>query len=343
MSLKKIAEMAGTSVATVSRVLNNPEYNCKDEGLRGRIFEAARTLAYIPDPNARMLKKGISGERKGYKVDILLSRFNSLGEDVFFDEVYRYLETELIRQECLSGSLLKAPDIASPAFAGRSVHDRADGVIVLGKCSSGIVDRLQRSYKAVVAIDRNPTEYEMDEVVCDGAKAAGIAVEYLCELGHRRIAYIGDCNMESRYMGYYECLLRNKIPLYYEYVMSTGQTREEGYASYDRLNSLDNPPTAVFCANDVTAVGFLERMKDKNGRKKKGVYRPAVLSIDDIDMAVQVSPMLTTVHIPKEDMVHVAVLMLKDRLCGGHREYMRTELPCHLMIRESSGVHVYNK
>ena len=341
MSLKDIADMAGTSVATASRVLNNPDYRCQDSGLRERIFEAAKKLNYVPNASARQLKTGDSLHSNTFKIDILLSRFNSLEEDVFFEEVFRYLETELLKQGCLLGSLLKAPDIASPSFEKRNIYDKADGVIVLGKCSSGIVDILQRNYKGVMAIDRNPTEYRMDEVVCDGAKAAGIAVEYLCELGHTRIAYIGDCNMESRYMGYHECLIRNKIPLYYEYVLSTGQTKEEGYAAFEKLGALATPPTAVFCANDVTAIGFLEAMKDKNGRKKRGVYRPAVASIDDIEMAVHVSPMLTTVHIPKEDMVHVAVLTLKDRLCGGHREYLRTELPCHLMIRESSGVHVY--
>lgn len=339
MSLKEIARITGTSVSTVSRVLNDPEYHCRDNGLRGAILEAAKRLNYVPNESALQLKKGNSGTTLVYKVDVLLSRFVALDEDVFFEEVYRYLEIELLRQNCVMNRLLMAPDIAS--LKVDDIHTKDMGIIVLGKCAPGIVDILQRRYRGVVAIDRNPTEYKMDEVVCDGAKAAGIAVEYLCELGHNKIAYIGDCNMESRYMGYYESLLRNKIPLYYEYVLSTAQTREEGYMAYDRLAILNNPPTAVFCANDVTALGFLEAMKEKNGKKRKSGYRPAVVSIDDIEMAQRVSPMLTTVHIPKEDMVHVAVLMLLDRLNGGHKEYLITELPCHLMIRESSGVHVY--
>lgn len=154
----------------------------------------------------------------------------------------------------------------------------------------------------------SPTEYELDEVICNGAKAASTAIEYLLSLGHRSIGYIGDCNMESRYSGYYECLLGHRIPLIYDYVVSTGQTREEGYRAYDRLAEKGRQPTAVFCANDVTALGFLQAMKDKTGRKKKDIYRPAVVSIDDIEEASLFSPMLTTVHIPKKDMVHMAVM-----------------------------------
>ncbi len=338
MSLKRIAEMTGTSIATVSRVLNHPDYHCQDRALSEKIWEAARELHYVPDSSARQLRQGGIARKAEYKIDVLQARFQSLGEDAFFEEVYHYLEVELMQRQCSLNQILMAPDIALMGSGKMPV--RSDGIVILGKCPAELVDILHRKYRGVVAIDRNPTEYKMDEVVCDGAKAAKMGVEYLYELGHRRIAYIGDCSMEARYAGYYECLLGHKISLQYEYVISTDQTRDEGYRAYDKLAALSSPPTAVFCANDVSALGFLQAMKDRTGLKRKGVYRPAVVSIDDIDMASRFSPMLTTVHIPKQDLVHIAVLMLRDRLQGGHREYMRTELPCHLMVRESSGIHV---
>ena len=180
----------------------------------------------------------------------------------------------------------------------------------------------------------------MDEIVCNGASAANIAVEYLLGLGHQKIAYIGDCNIEARYMGYYECLLSHKISLVYDYVIPTNQTREDGYRAFERLFSYETRPSAVFCANDVTALGFLQAMKDINKYKKKQAYRPAVISIDDIEEASNFSPMLTTVRIPKEDMAHMAVMILLDRLQNGHKEYVRLELPCHLIVRESSGMYL---
>lgn len=339
MSLKKIAELTGASISTISRVLNQPDYHCQNEEMTEKIRQVARELNYIPNINAKQLKTGsVKKSDAVFKVDILLARFDTLKKDAFFKEIFRYLETEFLNQNCVIHQVLKVPDCMGSAQTSNRTKD--EGLIILGKCSIQLVNELQRRYKAVVAIDRNPTEYQMDEVVCNGARAAAIAVEYLLELGHQKIAYIGDCNMESRYSGYYECLLQHKIPLVYDYVVSTGQTREEGYRAYEQLMNYEKQPTAVFCANDVTALGFLEAMKIKNGKKRKNIYRPAVISIDDIEEASFSNPMLSTVHIPKEDMVHMAVMILRDRLQGGHTEYMRLELPSHLMIRESSGFYV---
>lgn len=339
MSLKKIAELTGASVSTVSRVLNQPNYHSKDSELADRIRKAAHELEYVPNDSARKLKTGRNDDsEKVHRIDILLARFDTLEKDDFFMEVFRYLETEFLAQKCMIHQVLNVPDFS---IEKQKFHQNgADGVVVLGKCSEQLVGELHCRYKAVVAIDRNPTEYQMDEVVCNGAGAAGMAVEYLLKLGHTHIAYVGDCNMEARYTGYYECLLQHKIPLIYDYVVSTGQTREEGYHAYDILLGKAKRPTAVFCANDVTALGFLQAMKEKTKGKSKNAYRPAVISIDDIEEASIASPMLSTVHIPKEDMTHMAVMILKDRLCGKHNEYVRLELPGHLMIRESSGMHV---
>lgn len=340
MSLKKIAQMTGASTATVSRVLNHPDYHCQDKHLAERIRQAARELHYVPNQSARQLKMGSRGslpKEKPFVIDILLARFHSFAEDPFFAEMYRYIETELYQRNCIPGQILHVPDIS---ILGGESRVRADGMLVLGKCPQAAADVILRKYRGVAAIDRNPMDYRMDEITCNGAQAAAMAVEYLLELGHTAIAYVGDCTMEARYSGYYECLLNHKISMIYEYIVPTNQTREEGYQAFGRLAALHRPPTAVFCANDVTALGFLQAMKDGNGRRRKQVYRPAVIAIDDIEEAVQFSPMLTTIQIPKGDMAHLAVLTLTDRLQGGHQACVRMELPCHLMVRESAGMYL---
>lgn len=341
MSLKKIAEQTGSSVSTVSRVLNNPTYRCQDRSLTERIRQTARELNYVPNANARQLKMGNkkgTPETDPYVIDILLTRFDSLASDSFFNEMFRHVEAEFHKQGCIVGNILNIPDISH--ITGNNQHPRAHGLMILGKCPSDLVDELHRLYPALLAIDRNPTDYRMDEVICRGTQAAALAVEYLLELGHTRIAYVGDCNQEARYIGYYECLLSHKIPLLYDYVFSTNQTQEEGEQAFHRIVRLPQPPTAVFCANDTTAIGFLSAMKQYNGRRRKNLFAPAVVSIDDIEEAACVSPSLTTVHIPKEAMAHLAVLTMRDRLQGGHRIVSRTELPCHLIVRESSGLFI---
>ena len=154
------------------------------------------------------------------------------------------------------------------------------------------------------------------------------AVEHLLELGHRKIAYIGDCSYESRYVGYCESLIRHNLPLNYRVIFPTDQSEEAGFQAMEKLLAGDEV-TAVLCANDISAVGALRAAK---GRRGKGV---CVIAIDDIDQAQETRPMLTTVRIPREDMAHMAVALLKDRMAGGHRECLRVELPCRIMHRES--------
>lgn len=339
MSLKKIAELAGTSVATVSRVLNNPEYHCHDEALTKRIRETAKKLNYTPNDSARALKQSQTTiPNKQYCIDVLLARFDHMEKDSFFAEIYRYIEAELYIQGYSVGNMLTMRDVSELSLSQRT--KLRDGLVILGKCPEIAVDTVQRAYKAVVAIDRNPMDYKMDEVTCSGAKAAQMAVEYLIELGHSKIGYIGDCTMEARYYGYHETMLNHKLAISYDYIISSNQTREEGYQAFHTLSSLRVPPTAIFCANDITALGFIQAMKETNGRKKKNIYQPAIISIDDIEEASAAHPMLTTIQIPKSDMVHMAILTLKDRLEGNHKECIRLELPCHLIVRETSGMYI---
>lgn len=84
MSLKEIARMVGVAPSTVSRVLNNTVSTCASPELKEKIWEAARTLNYVPDINARNLKKGNRNSDKNYKIAIILARFNSLETDPFF-------------------------------------------------------------------------------------------------------------------------------------------------------------------------------------------------------------------------------------------------------------------
>lgn len=279
------------------------------------------------------LKNQNEGVEERHFIDILLARFDTLAADLFFQEVFRFVETELHLQNCCVGEILNVPDISYQDT--NKVHSHAQGVIILGKCPVGLLGSLKKRYQSLVAIDRNPTEYELDEVICSGSSAAKMAVEYLFEIGHTRIGYIGDCDMESRYMGYYEGLLQHKIPLTYDFIVPTSHTREEGERAFEIMNSKSKKPTAVLCANDVTAIGFLKGMQRINGKRRRNIYHPAVISIDDIQEASNIRPMLTTVHIPKKDMAHLAVTILKDRLQHGHKENVRIELPCHLKVRES--------
>lgn len=355
MSLKKIADLAGTSVSTVSRVLNTPGRTCSEPGLAEKIWDIANSLHYLPNTAARNLRLGTPDRQKLFTIDIFLTRFDSLDKDLFFRELFQHIKEELMNHGCLLGGVLTSIDMMellnSPlpsshvpykptdaASAEQSRHPLAylspkqhTGLIVLGKCPREFVPLLKKRYSCIVGIDRNPTEYEYDEVICNGTTAAAMAVEHLISLGHRNIAYIGDCTYETRYIGYYQALINHKIPLNYTNIFPTDQSREEGFHTMTSLLASPHRPTAIFCANDCTALGVLSALKQN---KKRG-YTPSIISIDNIYDSQKTSPMLTTIDIPKKEMGHLALSLLLDRRDGHHSENVRIELPCRLIERES--------
>ena len=158
-----------------------------------------------------------------------------------------------------------------------------------------------------------------------------MAVSHLVSLGHEKIAYVGKCHQEARYQGYCEVLRKNALDFYPEYVIETHQTEKEGFQTMQKFLKLKEPPTGIYCANDITAIGMLKCLN----KYKNRYYVPSIISSDDIEEAQYSRPMLTTVCLPKEEMGKFALYLLIDRLSGGHKGIVRTELEGKLMIRES--------
>lgn len=327
MSLKKIAEIVGVSPSTVSRVLNNTGATCASPELKERIWEAARSINYTPNVNARNLKTGKTEPVTNYKVAVILARFNYLDTDPFFRELFLSVEESLFSNSCTLHSIANIEQIDFSSLS------EVDGIIILGRCSNDFLNSLKKYTRNIVGIDRNPTDYKMDEIVCNGKTAAVKAMEYLLSLGHRKIGYIGDCSSESRYVGYCETLINRNIPLSYNYIRSTNQTYESGYQAM--LELMQQDMTAVFCANDISALGAIKAMHEHSSQSKKNVKKISIISIDNIAQSQTSAPLLTTVNIPKEDMGCTAVTILLSRMKHKHNEYLRVEFPCKIIERDS--------
>ena len=312
MSIKKIAEKAGVSPATVSRVLNNPNYKCSVSGLRDKIWKTAIEMNYVPNEAARNLKRGVSAKQeKTWYINILMTRTDSSTTDPFFAELLRVIESEIHDKNCI---------LSKVWYMSVFSDDR--------KCRR---ENLDRKYKSVVSVNRNSTNYEVDEVLCDGKKIASAAVEYLISLGHKNIGYIGQCHSEDRYNGYLETLKKHDLDVIPEYVIETKQTEAEGYEAMEKFFQSDDMPTGIYCANDISAIGMLKCLNKFRNR----YYMPSIISSDDIQEAQFTKPMLTTVSLPKEDMGKFALYLLLDRLRGGHSGIVRMELEGKLVIRNS--------
>lgn len=327
MSLKKIALMVGTSASTVSRVLNNTSPTCASKELQDKIWKAAREINYHPNENARSLKKPAKASKIFPHISIVLARISSLEEDPFFLELFRDLEVELLKQKASIDNVIYADESFNQNIINSS------GVLILGRCSYKLLDKISAQNHNVVGIWRNPMNFNVDEVVCDGKKAAEMAMKYLFSLGHQRIAYIGDCSFERRYVGYCDTLIRNDIPIDYELIKQTKGDADMAFSELlDKKLAGDTDFSAVFCANDNTAIRVLEMLKAKKRKLKQPI---SVISIDNIEASENTQPYLTTIHIPHREMAHMAVALLLDRIAKEHKEVVRIEFPCKVIERDS--------
>ena len=343
MSLKKIAEMTGVSVSTVGRILSDPNHKCSSEDVKKRVLEAAREINYIPNLSARALKTGSRNDEKIYRIDILLTGASHELSDPFYDELLMILEKELRSNSCIIGSVNrkaefsdertgrsdKLVDLTNELYPENGQH--SDGLVIIGKVTAKAMKLLRQRTKNIVSINRSSADHESDEVLCDGSRIAQTAVAYLVKLGHTKIGYVGSCHNESRFTGFQTAQMNNRITPDIDYIFDTLPNEANGIAAMEYFSSLDDPPTGIYCANDILAVGMLGALS----RRRSRGYMPSVIASDDIEAAQYTKPMLTTISLPKTEMVRFALMLLLDRIKGGHRTAARIEVDGTLVIRES--------
>ncbi len=341
MSIKIIADKVGVSASTVSRVLNNPEYKCSSKELREKIFNAAREINYIPNEAAKKLRKGEKNNSEIYRLSILVTRTDSANTDPFFNELIQLIESEIHKNMCILVNIWYQPDYSDDEKCENSdirqsvkalcAEEKSDGLIIVGKCCPQVIKLLKNQWKNIVSVNRNSTNYEVDEVLCDGRKIAEGAVEYLVRLGHRKIGYVGGCRSETRFQGYRDALFKFNIDMNMDYIFQTKPSENDGYSAMESIMQMNDKPTGIYCSNDIIAVGMLKALS----KYKNRYYNPSVISSDNISEAKYTKPMLTTMSLPKEEMAKFAIYLLIDRLNGGHKSVSRIELESSLVIGSS--------
>lgn len=157
------------------------------------------------------------------------------------------------------------------------------------------------------------------------------AVNYLISYGHQKIGYVEDCHNETRYIGYQEALIHHGIAPDIDNVYDIMPNEKNGYHAMAYFSKLETPPTAFYCANDILAIGMLKYL----AQSKNWYYHPSIISSDNIVELQYTTPMLTTVSLPKAEMAHLAIQILTDRMDGGHKAIVKTELQSTLIIRQS--------
>lgn len=326
-SIKDIARAANVSHSTVSRALSNSSL-VKPE-TAALIREIARQRGYAVSAAARSLVT-----RRTNTIGVVVTTI----ADPFVGEVVEGVENIALAHNY---SVFLANCHADPdreVRVAQSFHEhRVDGILVAASRVGALYMPLLAELKVPIVLINNqhPSEF-VYSVTVDNAGGAREATRHLVELGHRRIGYIGDRfgfhSDTERFGGYRQVLEEADIGFDPELVAHGDGKPEGGMQAAERLLALPDPPTALFCYNDLEALGAL---RAAHGR---GLNVPGDLSVagfDDLFLASYTSPPLTTVRQPKQQMGCLAAKILFDLLSGGKPE-SRMVLGGSLVVRQST-------
>ena len=322
VTVKDIAQHAAVSVGTVSRVLNQREG--VNDDLRERVMRAASELGYlgIAGQNARLrAAPGVN------EIGFLLAEYPNVGTseviDPFWAQILHGAQTEA-RQHDIKVTYLGIGELGVPqTVVSQLAGIRLKSLLLVGPSDPALVKALIEAGYLVVLVDNFVPQAAVDAVLSNGYAGAYEAVSHLIARGHRAIACIGGPSIAAhpgsnaiysialRASGYRSALIDAGLPVDEALQVSCDLTPAGAYDACCSWLDRNSPQfTAIFCANDKTAIGAINALRDR------GRHVPddcSVVGFDDIELAQHLTPALTTVRVDREAMGIAAVKFVLAR------------------------------
>ena len=320
-TIKDIAAMAQVSPATVSRVLNHdPQLNVTTE-TKIRVFEAAEELDYLLPKKKQTQKVEVVGLYSTYSSEAEL-------EDVY----YLAMRVALEKQLTAEGYVLKA---ISPNATKEEIKE-LKALFCIGLMAAQALNWLETIKQPVIFLDSSPCPNRYSAVVMDIALGTKLAIEHLFTLGHQKIGFIGGIDndeiTDERLATFTQIL--KKQGLYKEAFIGIGQyTPQEGYRLFKEMMRQADRPSAVFIGNDSMAVGCYKAAHELQLSIPDEV---SVISFNDLAFSEFLIPSLTTIHLPIDSLVKMAIRILSETLKKNLELPIKITLPPQLVVRQST-------
>jgi LacI family transcriptional regulator len=329
--IKEVAQRAGVSVGTVSNVLNRPQ--AVSSQTRQRVLDAIKELGYVRNDSARHLRAGRSRTVAIVVLDV---------SNPFFTDVVRGAE-EVVEQA--GGMLVVCNSGEDPARERHHLdlleEQRVRGLLITpaGAGHHKQLERLIERGIPVVLVDRGSGQTNRCSVAVDDVLGGRLAAQHLVEGAHRRITFVGGPftipQVADRHAGAAAALTEaGGIEL--QVVETSSLSATAGREAAEGICALPaaKRPTAVFCANDLLALGVLQGLTTGGLRVPHDI---ALIGYDDIDFAATAAVPLTSVHQPREQLGRTAAqLLLEEAEDSGRHGHRHVVFQPHLVVRQST-------
>ena len=333
ITIRDVAKKLNISITTVSRALDG--YDDVSEETRQLVVQTAHEMGYVPNQAARQLRRRRS-DSIGYILPADRPRFS----DPFFAEFVAGLGDEAAVHgfDLLVSTAPPGSPEEQQAYERWTQSRKVDG-IVLNRIHlrDWRVQYLTQVQFPFVTLERSLDAHEYPSVEVDGRRWYKVLVDHLVALGHQRIAYVGaspDLKIQAdRFDGYQEGLQSHGLAFDANLVVESDLTSEGGYRAGDHLLGLPQPPTAIACVDDMTAIGVLHVARERGWTVGKDL---AVAGFDGIEGFEHTQPPLTTINQPVYQIARRLVQMLAAQITGKPLTEKRVQIEPVLEIRQST-------
>lgn len=324
VTIHDVAKKAGVSITTVSWVINN-KGNISEE-TRQKVWKAIEELNYVPSFSAQSLKK-----KKTETIGLVLSELAGY----FHSELLRGIEEKMIEYEdyiILACSANRRTLNAAIDFLTRR---RYDGYILFAPLiTDEDIRKVARRKIPVVVLDRYLNDKYIFNILIDNKKGVLEALKYISSKGYKKMGVVkGKNSFDSDER--FAAIMENKDEFGFiiknEWITESSFTKKSGYALGDYYYSLEDKPEIIFCLNDESAIGLMQRFRELG---IKIPYDIGIVGFDDIEISKYLNPSLSTVKRPMYEIGTLAVELLFECFKGeSFRETIR--LDTNFVPRES--------
>jgi DNA-binding LacI/PurR family transcriptional regulator len=330
-SIKDVAQRAGVSVKTVSNVVNG--YQFVTAATRARVQQALDDLDYRPNLSARLLRGGRTGVIALAVPEISSPYFAELasqfvheakkhGWTLLIDETQGTEDSERLVIDGIKSHLIDGLIVSPLALTARDVDDRRD-------------------HTPLVLLGERLVDAPVDHVSIDNVAGARAATAHLAAIGRTRIAAIGSQphvtggTAALRLRGYHDALSAAGLPADPSMVMPAEHFhRAHGFAAMNALLDLPEPPDAVFCFNDLLAIGAIRALSIRGARVPDDI---AVIGFDGLEEGEFLTPTLSSVRPDKPQIARLALELLERRITDGRAaEPQEGYAGFELLVRQST-------
>jgi LacI family transcriptional regulator len=332
ITIYDIAKKANVSSMTVSRVINGsgPVAPKTAEKIK-KIIEKHN---YHPNLIARSLSS-----RRTKTIGVIIHQTEKVFLDNYIAQVLSGV-SDVARQNDYRIMLLPVRKSVTDKYSYvNMVKSRLfDGLVLLKtSLNDHALPNLAESGFPYVLVNYRTNKHSYNFVDAENIKGAELAMDYLYEKGHRKIAFVkgsmNETNAVDRFIGYKKQLKKYKIPFRDELVIQGDFTRDTAYKNAAEILKLKNKPTAVFCSDDYMALGVIERIKSAGLSVPEDI---AVVGFDDIEIGEFTRPTLTTIKQPMYEIGKSAFEALTVLISKKHKAPVSIMLKTELIKRESA-------